>query len=78
MVEPFKGSRVVIDELIAVVGRACIEAILMLSAQVIAGEKQTGCAGGEMVRWRFVGLQRLLLLPRRALNGLVVIGTFGC
>ena len=46
----------VIDEPIAVVGRAGIEAVLMLSAQVIVGEKQTGCTGGEMVRWRFVGL----------------------
>ena len=69
MVELIDGSRVLIDELIAVVGRAGVEAVLMLSARIIAGEEQTGCAGGKMVRWRFVGLQRLLLLPRRALNG---------
>ena len=48
MVELIEGSRVVIDELIAVVGRASIEAVLTLSAQGIAGEKHRGKKGGEI------------------------------
>ncbi len=50
MVELIEGSRVVIDELIAVVGRASIEAVLTLSAQGIAGEKRKGKKGGE-IHW---------------------------
>jgi len=48
MVELIEGSRVVIDELIAVVGRASIESVLTLSAQGIAGEKHRGKKGGEI------------------------------
>jgi transposase-like protein len=48
IVELIEGSRVVIDELIAVMGRASIEAVLSLSAQGIAGEKHQGKKGGEI------------------------------
>ena len=40
MVELIERSRMAIDELIDVLGRASIEAVLQLSAQGVAGEKQ--------------------------------------
>ena len=42
MVELMEGSRMAIDELIDVLGRASIEAVLGLSARGVAGEKQQG------------------------------------
>ncbi len=42
MVELIEASRMAIDELIEVLGRASIEAVLQLSAQSVAGEKQQG------------------------------------
>ena len=42
MVEFIEASRMAIDELIEVLGRASIEAVLQLSAQSVAGEKQQG------------------------------------
>jgi len=48
IVELIEGSQVVIDELIDVVGRASIEAVLHLSAQGIAGEKHRGKKGGDV------------------------------
>jgi putative transposase len=50
MVELIEGSRMAIDELIDVLGRASIEAVLQLSARGVAGEKQRGRARGA-VRW---------------------------
>ncbi len=50
MVELIEGSRMAIDELIDVLGRASIEAVLQLSAQGVAGEKQRGRAK-ESIRW---------------------------
>lgn len=50
MMELIEESRVAVDEVINVVGRASIEAILQLSAQGIAGAKHQGKKGGE-VRW---------------------------
>ena len=38
-----------VDELIDVVGKAAIEAVLLLSAQQIAGPKQSGKAKGQIV-----------------------------
>ena len=42
MVELIEASRMAIDELIEVLGRASIEAVWQLSAQSVAGEKQQG------------------------------------
>ena len=50
MVELIEGSRMAIDELIDVLGRASIESVLQLSAQGVAGEKQRGRAN-ESIRW---------------------------
>ena len=49
-VELIEGSRMAIDELIDVLGRASIEAVLQLSAQGVAGEKQRVRAK-ESIRW---------------------------
>ncbi len=50
MVELIEGSRMAIDELIDVLGRASIEAVLQLSARGVAGEKQQGRKKGS-IRW---------------------------
>ena len=51
---PFVGlieqTSVAIDELIGVTGRATIEAVLLLSARALAGEKERGRKGGD-VQW---------------------------
>jgi len=43
-------SRLAVDELVDVMGRATIEAVLMLSARGVAGERHQGRTGGEIVR----------------------------
>lgn len=48
MVELIEASRLAIDELIDVLGRASIEAVLKLSALSVAGEKQRGRKGGAI------------------------------
>lgn len=48
LVELIEGSRLAIDELIDVLGRASIEAVLQLSACGVAGEKCQGRRGGEI------------------------------
>ncbi len=50
MVELIEASRMAIDELIDVLGRASIEAVLQLSARGVAGEKQQG-RKKESIRW---------------------------
>ena len=50
MVELIEASRMAIDELIDVLGRASIEAVLELSAQSVAGEKHQG-RRGEEISW---------------------------
>jgi len=50
MVELIEASRLAIDELIDVVGRASIEAVLQLSAMSVAGEKHQGRKGG-IIGW---------------------------
>ncbi len=49
MVGLIEASRMAIDELIDVLGRASIEAVLELSARQLAGDKQRGRSGGEIV-----------------------------
>lgn len=48
MVELIEASQVAIDELIDVLGRASIEAVLQLSAISVAGEKHRGRKGGTI------------------------------
>ena len=55
MVELIEASRMAIDELIEVLGRASIEAVLQLSARSVAGEKQQG-RKKEEIGWH--GTQR--------------------
>ena len=49
MVELIEASRMAIDELIDVLGRASIEAVLELSARSVAGARQQGRQGKEIV-----------------------------
>jgi hypothetical protein len=48
LVKLVEGSRIVVDELIDVMGRASIEAVLNLSAQKVAGPRHQGRKGGEI------------------------------
>jgi putative transposase len=48
MVELIEASRLAVDELIDVLGRASIEAVLQLSAINVAGEKHRGRRGGAV------------------------------
>ena len=50
MLELIEGAKATVDELIDVMGRASIEAVLLMSARGVAGEKHQGQKGGE-VRW---------------------------
>jgi putative transposase len=50
MVELIEASRLAIDELIDVLGRASIEAVLQFSAMSVAGEKHQGRKGG-IIGW---------------------------
>jgi len=50
LVELIEASRLALDELIDVLGRASIEAVLQLSAAGVAGEKHQGRKGGD-IRW---------------------------
>jgi len=50
LVELIESSRMAVGELIDLLGRASIEAVLRLSAQGVAGEKHQGRKGGD-IRW---------------------------
>jgi len=50
MVDLITQAELAVDELIDVAGRAAIEAVLLMSAQEVAGRQHPGKAGGE-VRW---------------------------
>jgi len=50
MLELIEQAEMAVDELIDVMGRATIEAVLTLSAQQIAAPKEPGNAGGA-IRW---------------------------
>ena len=50
MTELIEQSKLAVDELIAVTGRAAIEAVLELSAEGMAGPRHPGKAGGEIRR----------------------------
>ena len=55
LVDLLEGARLVVDQLVEVVGRAAIEAVLVLSAHGVASPKRRGKARGE-IRWH--GRQR--------------------
>jgi putative transposase len=50
MLKLIEEAKMAVDEAIDVSGRATIQALLLLSAQQLAGKKHPGKAGGE-VRW---------------------------
>ena len=50
MLKLIEDARMAVDHAIDVSGRATIQALLMLSAQELAGEKHPGQATGE-IRW---------------------------
>ncbi len=50
MLELIEQSRMAVDEVIDVVGRRVVEAILLLSAEGVAGPRQRGTTGGEVRR----------------------------
>ena len=62
--ELIEGLRMAIDELIDVLGRASIEAVLQLSARGVAGEKHRGRAKGS-IRWHGSQPGRVRLSDRR-------------
>ncbi len=65
MLELIEQSRMAIDELIDVVGRASIEAVLQLSAREVAGAPQPGKARSGEVAWHGRQLGRVCLKERK-------------
>jgi transposase-like protein len=74
MVALIEDAKLAVDELIDVLGRASIEAVLLLSAQQVAGPKHQGKKGGP-VRWHGAQVgtvplsQRKLRVTRPRLRG---------
>ncbi len=64
MVSLIEGAEMAVDELMDVLGRACVEAVLLLSARGVAGEKCRGKRGGE-VRWHGSQGGRVTLRERK-------------
>ncbi|MFL6446569.1 MAG: hypothetical protein ACJ746_02605, partial [Bryobacteraceae bacterium] len=65
MMELIEHSRMVIDELIDVMGRASIEAVLELSAAQIAGPPQQGKARAVDLGWHGTQAGRVCLKERK-------------
>ena len=65
MMELIEQSRMAIDELIDVMGRASIEAVLGLSARQVAGEPQQGKARSGEVGWHGTQPGRVNLKERK-------------
>lgn len=65
MMELIEQSRMAIDELIDVMGRASIEAVLGLSARQVAGEPQQGKARSSEVGWHGTQPGRVNLKERK-------------
>ena len=65
MMELIEHSRMVIDELIDVMGRASIEAVLELSAAQIAGPPQQGKARAADLGWHGTQAGRVCLKERK-------------
>ena len=51
MLELIEGAQMAVDEVIDVAGRATIEAILLMSAEQVAGQRSPGKRKGGGVRW---------------------------
>lgn len=64
MVGLIEQSRLAVDELIDVLGRAAIEAVLTLSAEKVAGPKHQGRRGGE-IAWYGNQAGKIALLERK-------------
>jgi putative transposase len=64
LVELIEASRMAVDELIDVLGRASIEAVLPLSAAGVAGEKHQGRKGGD-IGWHGAQEGKVPLSDRR-------------
>ena len=77
MLELIEQSRLAVDERIDVMGRACIEAVLALSARQVAGPPQQGKArqsdivwpGAQPGRMRLKGRQLRVTRPRLRKKG---------
>ncbi len=65
MVELIEQSRMAVDQLIDVLGRASIEAVLGLSARQVAGEPQQGKAREQDVVWHGTQAGRVCLKERK-------------
>jgi transposase-like protein len=65
MLELIEQSRMAIDELIDVMGRASVEAVLQLSARQLAGEPQQGKARAGEVGWHGTQPGRVNLKERK-------------
>ena len=65
MMELIEQSRMAIDELIDVMGRASVEAVLGLSARQVAGEPQQGKARSSEVGWHGTQPGRVNLRERK-------------
>jgi hypothetical protein len=65
MMELIEQSRMAIDELIQVMGRASVEAVLGLSARQVAGEPQQGKARAGEVGWHGTQPGRVHLKERK-------------
>jgi transposase-like protein len=50
MVELIEESRMAVDELIETLGRSTVEAVLLMSAAGVAGERHQGRTGGDVLR----------------------------
>ena len=50
MVELIEECRIAVDDLVEVLGRSTLEAVLAISASGVAGEAHRGKRGGEIVR----------------------------
>ena len=60
-----EGAKLAIDELIDVMGHATLDAVLMLSAQGVAGEKHQGRRGNGEVCWHGTQQGRVTLSDRK-------------
>jgi len=65
MLELIEQSRLAVDELIDVMGRACVEAVLALSTRQVAGPPQQGKAREGDIVWRVAQPGRVRLKGRQ-------------
>ena len=68
MVQLIEEAGLAVDELIDVVGRATIEAVLLLSAEQVAGPKQRGKRGGDREAYWYGSQSGVVSLAERKLR----------